>query len=153
MREGARDFSKRGLSPVISSIVLTAMVLVIGARVWGFASGASSVIQNNYYEEVVESVDKIKERFCIENVGLDKASNKLKVWILNYGTIDVTIDMIRITGGSNISYQFIDVVIPISEFVRVDVTPNELSLIDGLSITIEVKSSRGNRAYDSILIP
>ena len=144
---------KRGLSPVISSIVLTAMVLVIGASVWGFASGASSFIQNNYYEEVVESVDKIKERFCIENVGLDKASNKLKVWILNYGTIDVTIDMIRITGGSNISYQFIDVVIPINEFVRVDVTPNELSLIDGLSITIEVKSSRGNRAYDSILIP
>jgi hypothetical protein len=129
------------------------MVLVIGASVWGFASGASSVIQNNYYEEVVESVDKIKERFCIENVGLDKASNKLKIWILNYGTIDITIDMIRITGGSNISYQFIDVVIPINEFVRVDVTPNELYLIDGLSITIEVKSSRGNRAYDSILIP
>lgn len=152
---GGKRFKRgrRGLSPIVSSVILTAMVLVIGASVWGVTSGASSVIQNNYYEEVVESVDKIKERFCIENMGLDKASNKLMVWILNYGTIDVTVDMIRVIGGSNVSTQFVSIVIPVGEFVRVDVTPNELSLIDGLSISVELRSSRGNVAYDSILIP
>jgi len=81
------------------------MVLVIGISVWSFATASSSIIQKKYFEEVMESVEKIKERFCIENMGVDSALTQLRVWVFNYGPIDLTIDLIRVTGGNNISSQ------------------------------------------------
>jgi archaellum component FlaF (FlaF/FlaG flagellin family) len=144
---------KRGLSPVISSVILAAAVLTIGISVWTFATGSSGVIQESYCDEVIESAERVQERFCIENMGLDQASNTVTVWVLNYGPIDLTIDAVRVTGGSNVSSHAVDVVIPIGEVVRIDVTPSEVSLLDGLSLSLEVISRRGNKAYDSILIP
>jgi len=144
---------KRGLSPVVSSVILTAAVLVIGVSVWTFATGSSGVIQESYCDEVIESAEKVQERFCVENVGLDQASNTVTIWVLNYGPIDLTLDRVRVTGGSNMSYHTIGVEIPVGAFVRIDVTPSEVSLIDGLSLSIEVISRRGNKAYDSLLIP
>lgn len=149
-----RKRGSRGVSPIISSIIMTAMVLVIGAGVWGVATGASTVIQKNYYEEVMVSVEKIKERFCIENIGVDSDSNTLKIWIYNYGTIAITVEMIRVQGGGNVSYQSVDIPpIAACEFTRVDVNPSEISFQSGMSITVEIRSNRGNKAYDSIRKP
>jgi hypothetical protein len=148
-----RTRHRRGLSPVISSVILAAAVLTIGISVWTFATGSSGVIQESYCDEVIASAEKVQERFCIENVGLDQASNTLTVWVLNYGPVDLTIDAVRVTGSSNVSYHSVEVVISVSEFVRIDVTPSEVSLVDGLSLSIEVISRRGNKAYDSLLIP
>jgi flagellin-like protein len=152
---GGKRFNrgKRGLSPVISSVILTAAVLVIGVSVWTFATGSSAVIQESYCDEVIESAEKVQERFCIENMGLDQASNTVTIWVLNYGPIDLTLDRVRVAGGSNVSSHAVDVVIPIGEVVRIDVTPSGVSLLDGLSLSLEVISRRGNKAYDSILIP
>jgi hypothetical protein len=138
---------------VISSVILAAAVLVIGISVWTFATGSSAVIQESYCDEVIESAEKVKERFCIENLGLDQAANTVSIWVLNYGPIDLTIDGVRVTGGSNVSYHSVEVVISVSELVRIDVTSSEVSLLDGLSLSIEVISRRGNKAYDSLLIP
>jgi hypothetical protein len=138
---------------VISSVILAAAVLVIGISVWTFATGSSAVIQESYCDEVIESAEKVKERFCIENLGLDQAANTVSIWVLNYGPIDLTIDGVRVTGGSNVSYHSVEVVISVSELVRIDVTSSEVSLLDGLSLSIEVISLRGNKAYDSLLIP
>jgi flagellin-like protein len=147
-----RTRKNRGVSPVISSIVLTAMVLVIGAGVWGVSTGASSIIQTNYYEEVMESVEKIKERFCIEHIGVDKASNELNIWIYNYGPIDIMINLIRVTGGNHISSEVVPIAIPAGGFVRYDVTPTGISLMEGLSVSVEVRSDGGNKAYESTRI-
>jgi flagellin-like protein len=153
LRVRTRVHENRGVSPIISSIILTAMVLAIGAGVWGVATGASTVVQNNYHDEVMESVEKIKERFCIENVGVDGASNTLMIWIYNYGSIDLVVERIRVQGSSTLSYHSFNVTIPVGQFERVDVTPSEISLVSGMSVSIEVRSSRGNKAYDSILVP
>ena len=132
---------------------MAAMVLVIGASVWSFATGASSVISTNYYEEVMESVEKIKERFIIENTGVDNASNTLNIWIYNYGPIDLTIDLIRVTGGNNISLHYDSISVSADEFKLITLEPTQISLMRGLSVTIEVRSNRGNRVYDSIRVP
>jgi hypothetical protein len=129
------------------------MVLVIGAGVWGVATGASNVIQNNYYEEVMESVEKIKERFCIENIGVDDALTELRIWIYNYGPIDLTIDLIRVTGGNNISSHSDSISVSAGEFKLITLEPTQISLMRGLSVTVELRSSRGNKAYDSIRVP
>ena len=138
---------------MISSVILTAAVLVIGISVWYFATGSSAVIQESYCDEVIESAEKVKERFCIENMGLDQEANTLTIWVLNYGPIDLTIDGVRVAGGSNVSYHSVEIGISVSELVRIDVTPSDVSLLDGLSISVEVISGRGNKAYDSLLIP
>lgn len=132
---------------------MAAMVLVIGASVWSFATSASSIISTNYYEEVMESVEKVKERFVIENTGVDNATNTLRIWIYNYGPIDLTIDLIRVTGGNNISSQSVNISISADEFKLITLEPTEISLMRGLSVTIELRSSRGNKAYDSIRVP
>jgi hypothetical protein len=129
------------------------MVLVIGATVWGVATGASSIIQNNYYEEVMESVEKIKERFCIENIGVDDALTELRIWVFNYGPIDLTIDLIRVTGGNNISSHSDSISVSAGEIKLITLEPTQISLLRGLSITVELRSSRGNKVYDSIRVP
>lgn len=129
------------------------MVLVIGATVWGVATGASTVIQNNYYEEVMESVEKVKERFVIENLGVDDALTELRIWVFNYGPIDLTIDLIRVTGGNNISSHSDSISISAGEIELITLEPTQISLLRGLSVTVELRSSRGNKVYDSIRVP
>jgi hypothetical protein len=129
------------------------MVLVIGATVWGVATGASTVIQNNYYEEVMESVEKVKERFVIENIGVDDDLTELRIWVFNYGPIDLTIDLIRVTGGNNISSHSDSIAVSAGEIILITLEPTQISLLRGLSITVELRSSRGNKVYDSIRVP
>ena len=153
---GGEMRGRRGLTPVISSIIMCAVVLVIGTSVWSVASSASSIMQNDYFEEVMESVEKIEERFCVESIGLDNTSQPtLKIWAFNYGEIDVNVTGIRIEGGGNSSYYYPPDGILISSggIFRFDVTPSGISLRSGLSITVRVDSERGSKAYDSIRIP
>ena len=145
---------RKGMSPVMSSIILCSVVLVIGASVWSVASSASTIIQLDYYDEVMESVEKIKERFVIENIALNNVSQPtLKIWLFNYGTINATIDLIQIKGYGNTSSHLMDVLLPIGDVVQIELLPIDVPLSSGLSISIEVKSTRGNKAYASILIP
>ena len=147
-----RKKDERGISPVISSVILSAMVLVIGVSVWSVATSASSAISSSYFEEVMESVENIKERFCVDNVGFDEEANKLKIWIFNYGAIDITIEAINIRGG-NVYTHPSGGEVSAGELIGVDVVPDNISLHSGLSVTVEVRSNRGNKAYDSILLP
>ena len=143
----------RGISPVISSVILSAMVLVIGVSVWSVATSASSVISSGYFEEVMVSVENVKERFCVENVGFDEDAQMLKIWIFNYGAIAITIEAISVKGGGNVYTHPGGGEVSAGEFIRVDVVPDNISLLSGLSVTVEVRSNRGNKAYDSILLP
>lgn len=146
--------NRRGISPVISSVILSAVVIVIGASVWSVTHSAASVMQNDYYEGVMESVETIKERFYIENIRYSNSSEpKLKIWIYNYGEMDIVIELIRLKGAGNISTQLVGLSLPVREIIGIDVTSSEFSLTSGLSVSIEVKSLRGNKAYASILIP
>ena len=146
--------NKRGITPVVSSIILCAVVIVIGASVWGVASSASSIMQTDYFDEVMESVYKIKERFCVENIGFDNTSQPtLKIWVVNYGKIDITVDWIRVSGGGNVSSYEFNTMMPAGEMIRLDVTESEVKFASGFSISVEVKSTRGNKAYDSTRIP
>jgi hypothetical protein len=146
--------NRRGMSPIISSVILSAVVIAIGASVWSVTDSAASVMQNDYYEGVMESVENIKERFYIENIGYSNSSEpKLKIWIYNYGEMDIVIELIRLKGAGNISTQLIGTPLSVREIIGIDVTSSEFSLTSGLSVSIEVKSLRGNKAYASILIP
>ena len=145
---------RRGITPVISSLLMVAVVIVVGMSIWGVAYSATSIMQKDYFEEVMESIYKIKERFCIESVGYDESGQPtLKIWIFNYGSTDVNLTLVSLSGGGNLENQVIDVSLSSGDIVKIEIVPAELILTSGLTVSVEVKSHRNNKAYDSLIIP
>ena len=81
--------NRRAISPVISALILSAAVLVIGGSVWGFSQSAMTISAENYAESVTNSSETISERFIIEHVAYN--AGNLKVWVFNYGTVGIEV--------------------------------------------------------------
>ncbi len=91
---------RRGMTSVLTTILMVAVVISIGVSVWGFANSASAVMRTDYFDEVIESVYKIKERFRIENIGVNISTDgSIEVWVLNYGETKVNITRFNFSGG------------------------------------------------------
>jgi len=141
------------------------VVISIGISVWGYAHSTTSIMSNDYYEDVMESVYNIKERFFIENVCVNISSPKpsLQVWVTNYGSNDINITMITIQGsGKSYTYYPPDndeetppngLSISPGELTKFDINQDTVQLWSGLSISVRVNSERVNKAYARIWIP
>lgn len=79
--------SKRAFSPVISVIIISAVVLAVGGAIWAYSQGAMTITAEDYAESVINMTDTISERFIIEHVGY--VSEELTVWVFNYGDVDI----------------------------------------------------------------
>jgi hypothetical protein len=155
---------RRGMSSVLTTVLMCAVVISIGVSIWGFAGSAATVMRSDYFDEVMESVHKIKERFRIENLGVNITSaNSLEVWVYNYGAYEVNITLIKISGGGNESYWHPPdndtdivpngVVLSPDEFHRFNIPQGAVEFRKGINIAVRVDSSRENRAYENIQIP
>jgi len=156
--------ASRGFSSVLTSILMCGVVISIGISIWGFTHSAATLMRSDYYDEVMESVYKIKERFAVENIGVNiSATPSIDVWVLNYGTSDINITKIRITSGGNSTYYYPPdnddktapngVIISAGDFMQFNTTQSEVIPKKGLSITICAESVRENKAYGTIQIP
>jgi archaellum component FlaF (FlaF/FlaG flagellin family) len=151
-----KSLARRGLSTIISSIIMCAVVIAIGGSLWSITQSVASVTGNTYYNSVLRSAYQIEERFCVENVGLNTSSNKLQVWVSNYGNVNITVQQILVKGGGNVSSKQLGVPLACGGIIGITLLKTDLSNIaikSGLSISIEVVSSRGNEAYDTVHIP
>ena len=155
---------RRGMSSVLTTVLMCAVVISIGVSVWGFAGSAATVMRTDYFDEVMESVYKIKERFRIENIAVNMtAAPSVQVWIFNYGEYEVNITMIKISGGGNESYYHPPdndtasapngVALSPGEFEMFNVPQGTVEFRKGINIAVRVESSRENRAYENIQIP
>jgi flagellin-like protein len=148
--------ARRGFSSVLTSVIMVGVVLSIGISVWGVAHSAATVMRSDYYDGVIESVYKVKERFRIENIGVNVTSaNTLTVWVVNYGECEVNITRFKISGDGNETYYFPPngALLSSGEFQRFDFVPSEVSLLKGHNISVRVESEKENKAYDEIQIP
>ena len=159
--------ARRGFSSVITSLLMCAVVISIGTGIWGFTHSAATVMRNDYYDEVIESVYKIKERFRIENIAVNMtAAPSIQVWVLNYGVTEVNITRIKISGGGNVSYYvppYNDassngVVLSPGEFRRFDIEEDTIAedaveFRKGITISVRVESERENKAYETTKLP
>jgi hypothetical protein len=158
-----RKTSRRGYSDVISSLILTTVVITVGIGVWGYAAGASSNIQSDYFNEVSESVYKIQERLNVESIAINlTASPRVTIWLTNYGYTSLNITKITLSGGGNNH-----VIYPndpgdsktkgweilTGQMVRLDLDPDTVKLTSGSSITISILSERGNIIYENHKVP
>jgi len=131
----------QALSPVISAVIISAVVLAVGGAVWAFSQGAMTITAEDYAENMMNVTDTICERFIIEHVA-DNGSH-IFVWIYNYGEVDIVIDVyIDIDGGS--SNSFLNVGVDSQGLVEVEIA---LSFTSWDEVAVKVVSRRGNNAY------
>ena len=148
---------RRGMSSVLTTIMMVAVVISIGVGVWGFASSAATVMRSDYFDEVMESVYTIKERFRIENIAVNMtAAPSIQVWVLNYGETEVNITMIKVSGGGNVSYYYPpdnEMALSPGESRRFNVPQDTVEFRKGINIAVRVESSRENKVYENIQMP
>ena len=143
---------------------MVAVVISIGIGVQGMTHSATTIMRIDYFDKVMDSVYNIKERFRIENIAVNITSaSSLQLWVVNFGDYKVNITTIKVSGGGNESYYY-----PPDN--NVSVTPNGIMLNPddfrtfllsqenvefrkGISISVMVESSRGNKVYETIQIP
>ena len=148
---------RRGMTSVLTTILMVAVVISIGVSVWGFANSAATVMRSDYFDEVMESVYKIKERFRIENIGVNiSVAGSIEVWVLNYGETEVNITRIKVSGGGNEMYYYPpddETELSPGEFRRFNVLQGAVEFRKGINIAVMVKSSTENKAYENTQLP
>ncbi len=146
----ARQFrSRRGVSEVISAVILTAVVLATGCSVWFYARSASTVMADDYVDESMALKEEILERFTVERVFYDSGEGELDVWISNYGTVDATVS-IYVTPSVGEVVTSPDNLIGAETLDAVSVP---ITFASGTALSIKVHSLRGNNAYYTYTIP
>lgn len=145
-----RMFSnRRAISPVISTILLSAMAMVIGGTVWSYSQGASTYIANDYVNDIMDLNDEVIEKFSVEYVCYKHQSQTLIVWIYNYGSIDVVVDVyVDVEGGPTNSNLGNNVMT--KNLVKVDIP---LTASSANEVAINAISRRGNYVYYMYFIP
>ena len=138
----------RAVSAVLSAVILSATVIVIGGAVWAFSNNSSSLMASNYFEEVNERVDKARERFMVENIEpLNETC--LRVWIFNYGDISINATTYVYRNGDVIG-QITDQFLLGGEMKEYQIPVQ--TLYTGDELVVKVKSVRETTENESYLL-
>lgn len=144
--------SKRGgVSPVIASIIISAVVLTIGGALWSYTQSASTVIANDYIDGVMILLTEASERFAVEKVSNNSDCSILRVWIYNYGDVNVTVDVYVYIG----SYVYFTdpgdpILVEAGAYRCANVT---ISASSGDEVAVKAHSRRQNNAYYVYTVP
>jgi flagellin-like protein len=81
--------NRRGVSPVISNIILVAAVIVVGFAVLAWTYSTSSSYTTQYSSAVNSDIDKLRERVAFEYIFYNNTTTpkSLSVYIMNFGQV------------------------------------------------------------------
>lgn len=100
----------RGVSPVISSVILTGAVIVAGFVVLFWTQAQSSTYNQLYGDAVDADIARLKERVALEYTIY--AGGTLRVYLINCGTIDdLAVNTVYISGGGQLVSIFSNIVL------------------------------------------
>lgn len=129
MKEGVK---KKGLSPVIASVLLILLVLVLASIIFLWARGFIGEQLEKFGQPIEESCRNIN--FEVVRLGTDLKNSKLEV--LNKGDIDIRHLEIRMTKGGDSAVRKFDFLVNAHEAVTetisfvmpntIDVVPDEI---------------------------
>ena len=148
--------NRQALSPVISSLILSAAVIVVGGGIWSYANGASSVIAEGYVNDTFELLDTLTERFVVEHVSGDYEDDTVSVWIYNYGDQDINV-MTYLHITRYVDGEYLDsfdvstsegTVIHKGQTEKIDFTL-AIDVEESDRVSIKVHSYRGNQAHEN----
>ena len=142
---------RSGMSPVISSLILSAAVLSIGATLWSFSLSATTITAEVYVNDTLDMLNEMKERFDVENVSYDSTVDELRIWVYNYGEVDIDV---AIYGSIDSDFSLLSesTFIEAGNTVRVDIDFSLDPISPQEQVAIKVYSRRGNLAYYSYYV-
>ncbi len=135
---------RRAFSSVLSALLLSAVVIAVGGAIWAFSQGAMTITAEDYAESVINMTDTISERFIIEQVIYDSDTGNLRIWIFNYGDINIEV---KVTYPSN---SVVWTEVPSKYLQEIFFA---FTLGDETEVGIKVESRRGNNAYYRFVVP
>jgi len=143
--------SRRGVSEVIASVMLTAVVLTVGATVWFYSQSATTVMADTYIDETMTTLNEVIERFTIEHVSNNTLRTQLYVWVYNYGDVQITVDVYATIDGTDYHTDF-------NNPLTIDSKSNSQATISitassGDEVAIKAYSRRQNHAYYTYYMP
>ena len=147
----ARIRRRRALSPVIATIILSAVVISIGGAIWSYASGASTVIANNYVNGTMDLKNEIVERFIVEHATNTSDGSNMSIWVYNYGDVDIIVDVYaNATHVNSSTYSFcsnLTNTVTSGSLVEIEIHFTSGALEPGDTVAVKVHSRRQNNAY------
>ncbi len=149
-----RTGDRRGLTPVISTIIISAVVIAVGGAVWAYSQGASTVIANDYVNGTLDLMNEVIERFIVEHVSNSSNGDVLYIWVYNYGDVDIVVDVYanathfinatysNFTFCSDLNYS-----IAAEGVIKIELSFSSCPLDEGDEVAIKIHSRRQNNAY------
>ena len=150
MKERRKLKERKAITPVISALILTAVVLTIGGVVWAYSQGAMTISAEDYAYSVINMTDTISERFIIEHVAYGYDNQELTVWLYNYGSVDIEV---KIQVGSVTYPADPDEWIEIAKGGFEEMPPLSYPAEKGDELVIRAYTRRGNNVYYRYLVP
>jgi hypothetical protein len=142
---------RRALSPVIATVILAGVVLTIGGAIWSYSLGAATVTAEAYVSDTMALLYEMQERFDVEHITYDSTADVLKVWVYNYGEVNVTVD-VYVTLNSTVVESTENILIEAynTTLVEVDFSASPLQSQD--QVAVKVYSRRQNIAYQKYYV-
>lgn len=92
-----KRYSRRGLSTVVTSIIMVAAVGIMGAGLVSWSNSSFAIQQLNVANQAANRIDLIRETFVVEDVWFyDDDGKKGNITIRNTGELAVTISNIYV---------------------------------------------------------
>ena len=157
---------RRGVSAVISNVILTGAVIAVSFVVLAWTQYRSSAYNDEYSEAMDADIARLKERLVFEYVFYDQSGSTLSVYLMNCGTInDTTVKTVYVTTStgepievfSSITLRYFDGnEIPDQDLDRGEEGKIVLSSLDGLeadeSYSVRVVTGRGSTFDHTFII-
>ena len=145
-----------GVAPVIATIILSVVVLAVGGAVWSYSQGAATIAANDYVNGTLSLLNEIVERYTVEHVSNNTDGSKLYVWVYNYGSVDITVDVYANAThiGSPTTYLFrynLTTLVESEGLVKIEITFTT-NLNTGDKVVVKVHSRRQNNAYYTYVV-
>ena len=144
---------RKALSPVISSLILSAAVIAIGGGLWSYSAGAATVIADSYVNDTLELVNEVTERFVVEHVTIDAEKDTLSVWVYNYGSQQINVDVYVKDGDTIIGQRTSKHEIVIDKGDTSEILIDITVRVPGDQVAIQVYSRSQNNAYKTYYVP
>ncbi len=140
---------RRGVSEVISTIILILIVSSAGSLLFAYSSGFFQEQQDAILRENELTVNQAEERFRVTTVLWNGVDDVLDIAVYNYGVDDMAISDIYIDGIRVQTYTSGRAEVILTEKIRRIVFTSPVTITLGAGYTINIVSSNGVSKIDN----
>ena len=134
---------RRGVSEIISTVIIILIVSVAGSLLFTYSSGQFQEQQSRAISENKLSTDQAQERFRITAIWWNGNDDLLNITVYNYGVLDIEISDIYIDGIRVQTYFYgRNELIQTEKYLRVAFT-SPITIVTGDVYSINIVSSNG----------